>query len=119
MATVMSFGYDFGGPPPEADHVVDVRRSSYHPKDWASQAKVIAHKARKAKAIAIGDKHGHTRAVKIATRVGVHLDAKVTHRDADKPKLIKGQREENIRALRHAGMAEDQAIATAAKHDTK
>lgn len=118
MAKVISFGYDFGGPPKEADHVEDVRNSAYKPEHWKSQAMVIAHRAKKAKVIAIGDKHGHTRAPKIADRVAVHLDgAAVTHRDLHKPRLLRGQRGENIRSLQHQGMSEEAAVSVAAKHD--
>ncbi len=115
MARVVSFGYDYGDAP-EADHVEDVRNSAYKPADWAARATAIAHRAKGKRTIAIGDKHGHTRSPHIAAHVAKHLGGSVTHRDKHKPRLLKGQTGENTRALKHAGMSEQDAVATAARH---
>lgn len=119
MATVTSFGYDYGSPPEDADHVEDVRNVAYDPQAWRTHAKAIADRARGKAKIAVGDKHGHTRAPHIAERVGRHLGASVTHRDKEKPRmaLLKGKSQsvisENIREMRKAGHPEDQAVAAA------
>lgn len=117
MAKVISFGYDHGDPP-KADHVADVRGVGYHPKKWKTAALRIAKQGKDVKTIAIGDKHGHTRAPRIAGMVADELDATVSHRDKDKAMpLMKGNSDgiisANISEMRAAGHPEDQAIAAA------
>lgn len=122
MPHVTSFGYDYGDPP-DADLVVDVRSSHYNPAEWDGHAKRIATRARTHQHIAIGDKHGHTRSVGIATRVADHLDGTVSHRDRKKPRkqarmpLLPGKSKsvisENIREMVAAGHPQDQAVAAA------
>jgi hypothetical protein len=125
MATVISFGYDHGGPP-EADYVEDVRGEHYNPSDWAAAGKRIAGKAKGKGKIAIGDKHGNVRAPKIAEHVAKHLGAKVSHRDKGKRAvmpMLPGKSQsvisENIREMRNAGHPEDQAVAAAMRNAGK
>jgi hypothetical protein len=115
---VISFGYDHGDAP-DADHVADVRGETYHPAAWKTQAAKIAKMGKGLKTIAIGDKHGKTRAVKIADHVGKLMGATVTHRDKGKlaMPLLPGKSQsvisENIREMRNAGHPENQAVAAA------
>ncbi len=116
MAKVVSFGYDYGGPPEGADHVEDVRNVAYKPSAWKAHAKAIVGRSKGKKVIAVGDKHGHTRAPKIAAHVAHTLGGPVSHRDQHKPRLLKGQSGENTRALKHAGMTEADATKVAVRH---
>ena len=113
---VISFGHDYGPAPAEADHVEDVRNVPYKPSAWKAHAKAIAGRSKGKKVIAVGDKHGHTRAPKIATAVAKHLGGAVTHRDQRKPRLLKGQSGENTRALKYSGMSDEDAVKVAARH---
>lgn len=123
---VVSFGYDHGEAPAEADYVEDVRGEHYNPKDWKVAGKRIAKKAKGAGILAIGDKHGQKRAPKIAEHAAKHLGATVTHRDKGKRKampLLPGKSQsvisENIREMRNAGHPEDQAVAAAMRNAGK
>jgi hypothetical protein len=116
MAKVISFGYSHGAAP-EADHVVDVRAEHYNPKAWKAAGDRIAKQA-KGGSVAVGDKHGQTRAVHIANHVAKRMGAKATHRDKGKKAvmpLLPGDDQsvisENIREMRNAGHPEDQAVA--------
>lgn len=114
---VISFGYDHGAPP-EADHVEDVRGSTYQPGEWGARSKAIAKAAKGKAVVAIGDKHGRTRAPQMAVQVSKRLGATVTHRDKGKPMpLLKGKssavRAQNIAEMMKAGHPEKQAIAAA------
>ena len=88
----------------------------YKPSAWKAHAKAIAGRTKGKKLIAVGDKHGHTRAPKIAAHVAKHLGGSVSHRDQHKPRLLKGQSGENTRALKHAGMSDTDAVKVAARH---
>jgi hypothetical protein len=116
---VISFGYTHGAPP-DADHVEDVRSEHYSPKAWKAAGKRIAKAAKGRGTLAIGDKHGQTRAVKIADHAAKHLGVTATHRDKGKQAvmpLLPGKDQsvisENIRDMRNAGHPEDQAVAAA------
>ena len=114
---VISFGYDYGDPP-EADHVEDVRGAKYSPAQWKAHGRAIAKRAKGNQTIAIGDKHGQTRAPVIATHVARQIKGTVKHRDQGKAMpLFKGTastvRAQNVHELMQAGHSEKQAITAA------
>lgn len=109
--TVITFGYDHGEPPSEAEHVYDLRGMKYNRSHWDAKAHDIANDIEPGSCVAIGCKHGRTRSVAVAKAVQEELGhVKLMHRDKHKQQPAVNER---VRSLRQKGMSEADAIRAA------
>lgn len=89
---LITFGYDHGDPPEQADDVYDVRDLPDDPKENDAQelkrAREIASQITPGECVAIGCAEGEHRSVHIARHVRQMLgNATIENRDANKPKV--------------------------------